>query len=418
VRVRTCLLGLALLAAGLAPAAAAPPEPHLEEHEARLKALGVDATLATRIAAAIDRGTDWLASVQRPDGSWTDRVYTGWMAWGAVALCANAQRHAGTPRAVASARRAMEWLRANADVPPPLRRRDGTVVPRADAPLSQVYPAALWAMLLAADGRPARELQPIADGLARSLHPDDAWWDYVVRSPGVPIVGGAPNLSTSQFAALGLRAARRAGASVDGRVWREHLNGLVRAQRPSGSWGYSPQGVRARLGARAAPTEYATGTFMGAANLALAMDGADLTPGRPFDREVLPAKARALEALRRDGTAFLRALEPSRPVFAFIKPEGFSYYSLYALEKACVFHDLDRLGDVPWYAVGSRHLLAIQDDRGSWSCRGDADPAVSTAFALLFLLRSSEVYRPTTPRDVVPARRPATTPSEPQQPAR
>jgi hypothetical protein len=287
-------------------------------------------------------------------------------------------------------------------------------------PQDQVYALGLWAMLLQADGRPAADVRDVGDALARSLHPDSAWWGYAVAAPGSKVSAsiGVPNLSTSQFAALGLRSARRAGGEVDGRVWREHLNGLVRAQRPSGPWGYAPGDASARRAGHALPPEYPTATFMGAANLALAMDGADVTPTRPLDREVAPARRKAIEALRRDGGRFLRALEPSRPVFALVKPEGFSYYALYALEKACDFLDLDRLGDVPWYALGARHLLEIQDERGSWSCRGDADPLVSTAFALLFLLRSSEVYRPTTPRDVVPARPRATTEPEPSRPSR
>jgi hypothetical protein len=413
VRARIGLSGLLLVAAGFAPAVAAPPS-HLEEQEARLKALGVDASLKHRISAAIDRGTAWLAKVQRPSGSWEDRLYRDWTAWGATALCALAQRHAGTRDSVASARRAVGWLRANG-AGPPLRARDGTSIPRPDDPLTQVYDAGLWAMLLAADGRPAAEVRGVADALASAIDPDTGWWGYATA----PYPAVVPNLSTTQFAALGLRSAARAGATVDGRVWREHLGGLVRTQNADGSWGYAPRRGRRLAGpaGRPSPDSYATGTFMGAANLALAMAGADVTPTRPLDREVGPAKQRALEALRRDGTRFLRALGPSRPVFDFVKVEGFSYYALYALEKACIFHDLDRLGDVPWYAEGARHLLSIQDDRGSWSCRGDADALVSTAFALLFLLRASEVYHPTTPRDVAtPGTAPTTTPSEPNAP--
>lgn len=101
---------------------------------------------------------------------------------------------------------------------------------------------------------------------------------------GVKYLVRIPNLSTAQFAALGLWATSRHGVTVPSRVWRKHLESLVTHQTKTGSWPYGPR----------APIGYPTGTMMGAANFALAEKalGDDLRKDPVFYRKVLAARLR------------------------------------------------------------------------------------------------------------------------------
>jgi hypothetical protein len=141
---------------------------------------------------------------------------------------------------------------------------------------------------------------------------------------------------------------------------------------------------------------------MGLANLTLAIAAlADDLPDDP----VLAARAelarrRAREALDRDAQTILGVGPAKAPI---------EYYGLYALEKACVFAGVEKVGGRPWYLVGAGRLVAAQGEDGGW---GDSAPmpvngmhrrsanVLDTSFALLFLLRASETFRPGTPRDV------------------
>jgi hypothetical protein len=156
---------------------------------------------------------------------------------------------------------------------------------------------------------------------------------------------------------------------------------------------------------------------MGVANLILgraALESAGVLPDNR--REVLDAAvARGLVALRKDGRHLLwrvrRAQEDAMEMH-------FGLYSMYALEKACVFAGLEDLDGVPWYPTMARGLIRDQGADGAWSgARYQASELLDTAFALLILARSSETYRTETPRDVG-RRGTATEPSIPAVPAR
>ena len=92
------------------------------------------------------------------------------------------------------------------------------------------------------------------------------------------------------------------------------------------------------------------------------------------------------------------------------------------MEKCCLFAGLERIGEVAWYEAGARTLLSRQGADGGWDADphgrvpGDAAPRrgdlLDTAFALLFLLRSSEAYRPTTPSPVDTPALPVVTPTD------
>lgn len=353
------------------------------ETEQRLKGAGVDPALRARIHKAIDGAVDYLVSQQRPKGSFHSRTYMAHPI-GATALAGLALRHAGTRRAKAAAAKALRFV----------ARADGKG--RSEV-RTRTYDAGIMAMFLMPDRAHPALAAHIARALSASQGTYNGWWGYALAENG-STRGVAANLSTTQFAALGLWAAARNGARVPRQVWRTHLESLIRTQAKDGSWAYYQVAGRKIAG-------YPTGTMMGAANFALAEQamGEALRNDKKLYRQVLAARLRMLDAVRRDGKRILQG--NALPVVS----QAFDFYALYALEKACLFLGLERLGDTYWYREGARDLLAVQNKDGGWGnprirsaprTQFRRSDVVDTAFGLLFLLRSSATYRPVTPRPV------------------
>lgn len=417
-----CLRLLTLCAVVLGALGAADARGDHEETEARLKAAGVDGALRGRIHRSIDRGVAYLAAQQQPDGSFRPPRSPGGTASGGVRgvtlLCALALRHAGRPAAEEPVQRALAqllpWLEESS--------RTGTGL--------SVYDAGLALLLLQAVGRPQPEAPRIAALLARGLDARTGWWGYGAPRAGTagPYQANTPNLSTAQFAGLGLWAARRMGHDTDVRVWQVHAEALLASQTTHGSWPYGPTGTSGSWEGLSPPRDgYFTGTCMGVANLLLARQA--LRSATPTSTDLLArvdaAISRALESLGADGITYLRdplagelyfngdKLSQHAPDRTDARPSGFgAYYSLYALEKACLFADLEtlsapgRAGKVPWYARAAAWLVARQRDDGGWppatesGATGQPSDVIESALALLVLLRSPQTAHPTTPRDV------------------
>ena len=342
-----------------------------------MKVIGVDAKLRKQVLEAIDRGVKHLISLQEANGSFGSSHQIGLSALAGLAL-----RHAATTEAKAAAAKATTFL-----------HRDGSAWQR-------TYDAGITAMLLHADRKHRDLAKAIAQGLVLSQHEGNGWWGYRIYSSTTPRRGSSVNLSTTQFAVLGLWASERGGFAVSPKTWRRHLASLVQRQCLDGSWTYNATGG-------GTPAKgYVNGTMMGAANFALAEQAlkGTLRQDPAFYRRYLAARLRMLDAVRRDGQSLLRPTKSKRPMPA----HHFDYYGLYALEKACLFLGLERLGSMRWYPEAAKRLLQLQNPNGGWgrisrrrkkSRREMSDP-IATSFALLVLLRSSEVYRPTTPSTI------------------
>lgn len=361
----------------------------LAETERRLKRAGVDPILREQINESIARGARWLASKQRPDGSYRSRADT---------LCALALQHAAVPEAQAAYRRSLNlFLTSKGGLKEILYHR--------------VYEGGLAALLLHAEGKHPKIMRKLGAAFAHG-EGKDGFWGY---SNSARSRKGAGNLSTSQFAVLALWAAGAAGYEPKPEVWKRHVTYLLRSQTLDGSFGYGGH-----------ETSYPTGTFMGLANLVVAREALEGELDEKSKRAIAVAREQAGFALARDVPATIAAFRTGRVR---------DYYALYALEKACLFLDREEVGGVRWYVEGARALLAAQKRDGSWSSRdyrywiygssagGTARPVEleppqlrdleSTAFALLFLLRSWESFHPTTPRDL---HSPTTTPSDGAKP--
>ncbi len=382
------LLGLLLLAGLLLPARASADG--YEETEQRLKSAGIDETMRLEIHDAIRKGVAVLRKQQFKNGSILGNA--GQTVLGGLAL-----RHAGIPEGEQGGRAALGFI---------MRYMRKQVRER-------TYEAGLACMLLqslAVEGKEHKYLLQIHDRLRKGPRNDLGYWGY-------NSAGGVPpgNLSTAQFACLGLWAAERAGAKTAEKAWRLHLDTLLKAQRPGGSWAYYAPDDKAF---RPMMQPYPTGTFMGLANIALASEALkeSIEADAELNARVRTALLKGRAALRRHALRILSA-----PRVHGLQGLGFMpFYRLYALEKACIFMDLEDVGGVAWYRAGARWLLNRQLPKtGGWNSSRPAgvDPrsqaskpsAQDTAFALLFLLRSSAAYHPVTPRPI--ARAPVITPS-------
>lgn len=374
-RLVICLAVGALLFASPAPADA----DAYDQIERRLKTTGISASLAREISRTIRDGATHLMAEQSKGGSWKGHP-------GQTALVALALVHTGDAKARDAAKRALSWL-----------RRDDRA---RHAVRTSTYETGIMAMLLQALEPDGKMLADLYKRLGRG--PTGAgYWGY--KSAGE---SGSANLSTSQFACLGLMAAERAGVPRAPLPWRMHLDGLRRGLTREFSWGY----WHAEHAGHDPVLGYPTGTFMGVADVALARE------------TEIPAKESAAEAwyddlwMQRNGEAALArharwalARDESRAVTLGMAP----YYSLYALEKACIFLDRKILAGIDWYERGAKLLIANQQADGAFGqmlhSPNGTGPRLefkqphahtATAFALLFLLRASEVYRPITPRGV------------------
>ena len=387
-----CLLAFApflLLGPRVAPTSAEPEmPPGVAEIEHRLKTAGVTPELRARIHAAIRKATTYLLSVQRPDGAITgDLAGNSPFRVGFTSLAALALAHSGHADGAEGARRALRWL-----VPPKGKPRMKVT--------GGIYEGGIMAMLLKAlDTRPD-VAQRIVEQVIDAQDDDTAWWAYCTDDctgcswgvTGTTIF----NLSTSQFAALALWAGALTSKHDFGKplrvAWNEHLESLLRFQMHAGDWPYVPDN------GGASPNSAA----MGYANLLLC-EGAmkdRLNEDMRLLQRVRAARRKGLVKLAKDGGALL-----DKKAFKGV----LDVYGYYALEKACVFAGVQQLDGRHWYVEGAQRLLKNQRKTGSWAgtwsrfVRGKTgvrDDVVATSFALLFLLRVSETYRPTTPRDV------------------
>jgi hypothetical protein len=373
-----------------------------EEREQQLKSLGIDDDLRPRIHRAIGVGAHWLAGVVAPDAGKSPKASPAFVDPGPTVLATLALAHARTPDSVPAARTAVHRL---------------LVEDRASAETirANTYMAGI-AGLLAAD--PAMEVPPsVSREIALRLAAAQGaygWWGYRLDAPisaaarerGVPAPArmGPPNLSTTQFAVLGAFGLGRAGAPVSIDVWRRHARGLCDTQTQDGSWPYS-----------SAKTErgYTNGTFMGIAGVLVAQDALrDRVRDTDLLRDLAATKARGMKALRHEVAMFIRSsksLLEHRPKGKFARVPGaipVNGYSMYALEKACIFAGLEKVDEQSWYEAGARLLVAAQGDDGMWV---DIN---TTSFALLFLSRSPDRCRPTTVTETPTRPPPETTVTE------
>ena len=359
------------------------------ETERRLAREAVADGAREAIHDAIERGVAFLVAQQRPDGGFGPKSEAD---RGKDLLCAVALRHANLPTgrdALALSREALF--------------PEGRRTPRAIR--MGVWDAGLAAMFINADrgGRYQRHAVALFETLVKAQGKKGSWTrgtGLLRRRSSGRYDQRTENLASAEFACLGLHACGRYVRHPARRTWARHLESLVETATPDGSWPYEVI-IPDNRPREDTPKSSPAGTCMGLANLLLAEHhlGDRHSVVRKHRVELEEIKARARQTLVRQ----------ARYILMGYRAGDTPLHSMYALQKVCVLLGIEDLGGLAWYREGAERLVRFQGDDGGWNPevwqRGVLDPKrkgdiVNTAYALLFLLRSSEVYRPTTPSPV------------------
>jgi hypothetical protein len=224
---------------------------------------------------------------------------------------------------------------------------------------------------------------------------------------------GTGDTSITQYAALGMWAAERAGLKVPKEAWDKMALWHLKTQVRDGGFSYHPGEQQAESGSQPSLT------VGGAASLMLAQlhlhggrERAKAKVPRVTEREEQTGKVfGVLEPVRTDASA---AVEPNanpdrgyavKASYDAIQksvdrasawatanwrlPPGplWRMYFLYSVERMAALGDLKAVGPHDWYAEGATWLLKEQQPDGSWTDNGG--PVIATAFSVLFLAKAT-----------------------------
>jgi hypothetical protein len=211
------------------------------------------------------------------------------------------------------------------------------------------------------------------------------------RGPAPPgrldgMLGGGGDNSNTQFAVLGLWAARRHGVPVEKALARTAAR-FRNSQHADGGWGYMPTvGGLPRFGA-SSPSMTCAGLLglalgFGSAREATLRTGPTLKSAKTAATAAPPDPAK--DPAIRAGFLALGRVIGQPPVEVGL---GDMYYLLWSVERVAVAYGLRTIGNKDWYAWGAALLLAAQQPDGGWLGKFGTD--VDTSFALLFLRRAN-----------------------------
>ena len=339
-----------------------------------------DMALQPQVEAAIGRGVDWLLSMQLRDGSWRHVQY-GFVA-GQTALCAYTLLRAGLPVDHPSVVRAFAFL--------------DQIVPL------ETYTAGLMTLAYEATRDPAR-LPRIKTCLAKILEWNErGQWGYpnAFENDFRKWLGvkSNPDLSNTQYAVLGMRAAQHAGAEVPDKAWIEVLERTLTLQEdPREVDAYVESGKTGMAKVQVAGFRYSIGSTASGS-----MTAAGLCVVR-MCRDALGAKLRGKLAVDSQRALQLGLAWIEREFNLEDNPggsKGWQYYYIYGLERVGTLLGVESFGTHRWYVEGAEWLLKKQDKEGTWSVGGSfgiggshsSQEEADTCFAILFLKRAS---RPT-----------------------
>jgi hypothetical protein len=333
------------------PAPAAPPPKPEEE-------------LVEKVRKAIDKGVLFLKKQQSPQGNWEGIVLTflADMEGGATALVTLALLNCGVKPEDPAVAKALEYLHG---LPP-----------------RKTYVVALQNLVFLETRKEKYKprIQQNADWLVNNAVNNARGrdgWSY----PGNTVADN----SNTQYALLGLYAAKQAGAKIDDDVWKgiqEYYNRHQRKQGTSGYWTY----LNSNFGGGDGPS--LSMTVAGVCGLIIAGMGLDLSE-QQLDEATGIARNCGVYS---ENTGVARGMNWIATNFSFESPKS-TFYNVYGMERLGRLSGQRWIGRSDWYRDGCQFLLGkgrdagLQNEDGSIT-RGkgiDSAEILTTSFALLFL---------------------------------
>jgi len=223
------------------------------------------------------------------------------------------------------------------------------------------------------------------------------------------------DISQIQYVTLAMWTLDRAGIEIPLKRVDALLSYLVRVQDPGGAWPYiaTDPGTGGGLQSQAAGDLTVSTSLAGGSSALIAADifrlwgqsNANDTGIEGFPKAIKKYEEKSLVDNRREMTKVNREgviaatnrmdqyrFGPGATAHGGAVPVWF-YYILYSLERYESFIEL-ATGKVStdWYDDGVRELMELQSDNGAWGEKVATltEPSVSTAFAILFLIRSTK----------------------------
>jgi hypothetical protein len=215
---------------------------------------------------------------------------------------------------------------------------------------------------------------------------------------GYPVRQPAGDNSVTQFAILGLWAARRHGIPVGRALEVTEMHFRDTQNSSDYGWGYAPPDVGRSNKMESTPQMTCAGLLglalgHGAAGEAVLRadpkGGKEAKPAKG-PRRWDPARDRAIRfGLAAVGTAIGHPVAKGTHGWAPIRgrAEGRAYYFLWSLERVALAFGLETIGQKDWHTWGAEILHVSQNANGSWE--GDYGGVADTSFALLFLRKAN-----------------------------
>jgi hypothetical protein len=260
------------------------------------------------------------------------------------------------------------------------------------------YEAGCVAMALtAADGQAYKnEISVVLQHILRRQMGNGAWSYGNENASSIP----DGDTSMTQYSILGMwESGAGAGVSVPREAWDRTAQWLIKNQNGDGGFVYHP-------GRNKESTHTMTVASLGSLYICQSELGSKRRTTRGGVLQAVQPEEAAKEGSFKPVTtpaqfddAINRATSWLSANLTFDKPSGesdngrtrYPYYYLYAFERFATLAEIKEINGTNWYAEGSRFILSKQRDDGSWH---EADGTeVNTAFAVLFLVRSTHISK-------------------------
>ncbi|MDP7061653.1 MAG: hypothetical protein QF489_01810 [Planctomycetota bacterium] len=301
-----------------------------------------------KINNAVDRGVEHLLSLQLIDGSWGQE--RGRYRNGSTALALYALLSSGISPKHPAILRGLEYISC--------------------VPSDMTYSASCELMALAALNDPdyLEWIEERAEDLI-SWQENNGQWAYP---------GGHADMSCTQFAVMGLRAAAEAGVEIPAKVWYDAVDGAMLAQeKVKRSATIVPAGFAYYQGHSTGIT--GSMTTAGLTVLAVAREQLGENIQKKYRIRIDRAISQGMAWMARE---FVVKSNPN-------KSYNWVYYWLYGVERVGSYLKISTIGDHDWYQKGALQLISKQGNKGQWVDPWGGRKCTSTSFSLLFLKKAS-----------------------------